>query len=124
MFNDWAVPVEGLRLQLHVNRVAPSTLPITVQRVERHPHAAQVFLPLDTGTYLVVVMPALADGGPDPSGACAWIMPPTLGIAYRPGVWHAGIVALDREASFSVLMWRGAEDDDVMAAVSPITITR
>lgn len=124
LYSDWAAPVAGLRPQLHVNRVAPSTLPLTVQQVERHPHAAQVFLPLDTGTYLVVVMPALTDGRPDPSNTCAWLLPPTVGVAYRPGIWHAGIVALDREACFSVFMWRGAADDDVMAAVTPITITR
>jgi ureidoglycolate lyase len=122
MFSEWAAPVVGLRPQLHVNRVAPSRLPVVVSQMERHPHAAQVFLPLDAGTYLVVVMPSLESGAPDVARACAWLVPPTLGVAYRPGVWHTGIVALDRESCFSVLMWRGAANDDEMTAVTPITV--
>ncbi|MBM3808356.1 MAG: ureidoglycolate hydrolase [Acidimicrobiia bacterium] len=122
MFSEWALPVTGLRPQLHVNRVAPSRLPLTVSQVERHPHAAQIFLPLDAGTYLIVVMPSLDSGAPDIVRACAWLVPPMLGVAYRPGVWHTGIVALDRESCFSVLMWRGAANDDEMAAVSPVTV--
>jgi ureidoglycolate lyase len=122
MFSDWAVPVEGLRPQLHVNRVAPSRLPLAVSQVERHPHAAQIFLPLDAGPYLVVVMPSLAGGAPDVASASAWLVPPTVGMAYRPGVWHTGIVALDRESCCSVLMWRGAANDDELTAVTPFTV--
>jgi len=123
MFSEWASPVTGLRPQLHVNRVAPHPWPVTVSQVERHPHAAQVFLPLDAGPYLIVVMPSLETGAPDVARACAWLVPPTRGIAYHRGVWHAGIVAVDRESCFAVLMWRGAADDDVMTAVTPMTIT-
>jgi len=122
MYSDWLAATPGLALQFHTNRVAPSALPLSVTGVERHPHAAQVFLPLDTGRYIVTVMAADAAGAPDPASARAFLLPPTLGVVYRAGVWHAGMTVLDREASFGVLMWRGAADDDVFAAIPPIEV--
>ena len=91
-------------------------------RVECHPHAGQLFLPIGVSRYLVTVMPADDTGGPDPTRALAFVVPGTVGVAYHAGTWHAGISALDTEASFAVLMWRGADDDDVFAPVSPIEV--
>jgi ureidoglycolate lyase len=122
LYSEWLAPVPGLRLQVHTNRVAAATAPLTVTRVERHPHAAQAFVPLDTGRYLVTVLPSTVDGAPDLDAARAFVLPPTLGVVYRPGVWHAGITALDREATFVVLMWRGAVDDDAFADVPPLLV--
>ncbi len=122
MYSDWLAAVPGLALQFHANRVAASSLPLTIDRVERHPHAPQVFLPLDVSRYVVTVMAADAAGAPDPVSALAFLLPPTLGVVYRAGVWHAGMTALDREASFGVMMWRGASDDDVFAAIPPVHV--
>lgn len=122
MYSDWLAPVAGLALQFHVNSVARSDLPLTVARMERHPHGAQVFLPLDVSRYLVTVMPAGADGGPDPAGVLSMILPGTTGVVYRAGAWHAGVTVLDRDARFAVLMWRGAADDDVFVPVPPLVL--
>lgn len=121
-FSDWLAPGAGLAPQCYTNRVSPAALPLTLERVERHPHAAQVFLPLMASRYLVTVMPSDAEGRPQPAQARAFVLPRELGVAYHPGVWHAGITALDAEASFAVLMWRGAEDDDVFATIPAIHI--
>lgn len=122
MYSEWLTPAAGLALQFHTNRVAASSLPLAIEGVERHPHAAQVFLPLDVRRYVVTVMAADAAGAPDPSTALAFLLPPTLGVVYRAGVWHAGITVLDAEASFGVMMWRGAADDDVFAAIPPVCV--
>ena len=122
MYSDWVAPVPDLALQFHTNRVAPSALPLSVTRVERHPRAAQVFLPLGASRYVVTVMPATADGRPDVALARAFVLPATLGVVYRAGTWHAGITALDHESSFAVLMWRGAADDDAFAAIPPLMV--
>lgn len=103
---------EGSAPVLHVNHFAPSTLRLTVTRLERHPVASQVFIPLDVSRYLALVMPSDASGAPDPSRALAMLMPGTLGIIYSPGVWHLGATVLDRPGSFAVLMWRGGRDPD------------
>lgn len=122
MFSSWLAPVGGLSLQFHTNRVAASSLPVTVERVERHPRAPQVFLPLRVTRYLVVVMPADAAGQPDPAASLAFAVPGTIGVVYRAGTWHASMTALDDDACFAVLMWRGAEDDDVVAAIPPVVV--
>jgi ureidoglycolate lyase len=122
MFGRWLEPVPGMVQQCHLNRVAPSTFPILVDQVECHPHAPQVFVPVGVSRYLVTVMPSDETGGPDPERALAFVVPGTLGVAYRPGTWHAGIAVLDAEASFAVLMWRGGVEDDVFAAIPPIEL--
>ncbi len=122
LYSEWLAPVAGLAPQCHTNRVTAAALPLTIDRVERHPHAAQVFVPLDAARYIVTVMAAGATGAPDPASALAFLVPPTVGVVYRAGVWHAGITALDTVASFVVLMWRGAADDDLFASVPPLVV--
>ncbi|HUU35996.1 MAG TPA: ureidoglycolate lyase [Vicinamibacterales bacterium] len=122
MYSEWLSPVDGLSLHFHTNRVEASRLPLTLDRMERHPHAAQAFLPLHGTRYMVAVMAANAEGQPDPASARAFLMPRTLGVIYHAGTWHAGMTALDDEASFAVLMWRGASDDDVLATIPPLVV--
>ncbi|HMO08426.1 MAG TPA: ureidoglycolate lyase [Paracoccaceae bacterium] len=119
MFSDWIAPVAGLAPQFHINHVAPAALPLRLDMVERHPHSAQAFVPMDVSRYLVTVMPEAADGRPDPAAALCFLMPGTMGVIYRRDAWHAGITVLDRPGAFAVLMWRGAVDDDVTAQVAP-----
>ncbi len=120
IYSDWLSPVAGLSLQFHLNHVAPVALPLTLTRVECHPQAAQVFLPVDVDRYLVTVMPGGA--APDPAGAISVVLPGTVGVVYRPGAWHAGMTVLGRPGHFAVLMWRGAVDDDRFADIAPLTI--
>lgn len=106
---------------LHVNRVVPSELPLTCDTVERHPRAAQCFLPLDVARYVVMVMPEDAEGGPSRDGARAFLVPGNRGVVFRPMVWHMGATVLDREGSFAVLMWRGGpQPDDQFRTIRPI----
>ncbi len=101
----------------HTNLVKPASLPHRVNRLEQHPHANQAFVPLDVSRYLVVVAPSNNEGQPLLDGMEAFLVPGHLGVIYRAGVWHAGASVLDRSGSFAVLMWRGAEDDDVFLDV-------
>jgi ureidoglycolate lyase len=122
LYSDWLAPVPGRSLQFHINHVAPSALPLALGRVEMHPYAAQVFLPLDVDRYVVTVLPG--KDAPDPAGALSVVLPGTVGIAYRPGAWHAGMTVLGRPGHFAVLMWRGGgSDDDRYAEIAPLTIT-
>ena len=122
MLDHWLEPVPGRKQQSHLNRVKPSTLPLTLDRVECHPHATQLFLPMGVSRYLVTVMPSDDTGAPDPGRAIAFVVPGCMGVAYRPGTWHAGIATLDAEGSFVVLMWRGGSDDDVFSTIAPLEV--
>jgi ureidoglycolate lyase len=123
MLSDWITPVPGLSLQFHINSVAVSALPTRLDQVERHPHSAQAFVPMDVSRYLVTVAPKDADGQPDAARVLCFLMPGSMGVIYRRDVWHAGITVLDRPGAFAVLMWRGAADDDVLAQITPRHIT-
>lgn len=121
-FGDWLAPVDDRELQFHVNHVPPSTLPLQVGQMERHPHAAQVFLPLDVARYLITVMPADANGAPDVAQALCFLLPGTIGVVYRTNVWHGQATALDRAGHFGVLMRRGGPQDDVFVDIPSLTI--
>jgi ureidoglycolate lyase len=122
LYSNWLTPVPNLALQFHINSVERSDLPLVLNQIERHPHAAQVFLPLDVSRYVVTVMPDRG-GLPDPAGVLSMILPGTTGVIYRPGAWHTGVTVLDRDGQFAVLMWRGASDDDVFAAIDPLIVS-
>ncbi|SMY06098.1 ureidoglycolate lyase [Flavimaricola marinus] len=108
---------------VHVNFVRQTPLPITASQVERHPYAAQCFLPLDVERYVVVVMPSNDNGDPDPSRACAFDMPGSIGVIYAPNVWHLGASVMERDGHFAVMMWRGgAQADDEFRHIPPITL--
>ncbi|MFC6646480.1 ureidoglycolate lyase [Granulicella cerasi] len=98
--------------RLHVNFVPQSMLPITATVLERHPHAAQIFLPLEASRYLIVVTPSLPDGSPDLARARCFVAPGNVGVVYRAMTWHMGATALDAKAHFAVCMWRNDRDDD------------
>lgn len=112
----------GLEPIFHVNHVPQASLPMTLDKLERHPHAAQCFVPLDVSRYLVTVAPSLADGSADLAGLRSFALPGSVGVVYAQGVWHAGASVLDRAGAFAVLMWRGANDDDVFTDIAPIQL--
>ena len=112
----------GLEAVFHVNNVLPATPPVTLAKLERHPHAAQCFVPLDVSRYLVTVAPSLPDGSADIAGLRTFLLPGSIGVVYARGVWHAGASVLDRAGAFAVLMWRGANDDDVFADIDPVQL--
>ncbi|GAC1338714.1 MAG: ureidoglycolate lyase [Acetobacteraceae bacterium] len=109
---------------LWVSRIStPGSLPLRVTTLERHPHSAQSFIPLDCHDYLVAVCPARADGGPDIAGLRAFIARRGQGIVYARNVWHHPMLALGGPALFAVSMATGSAMDDVFVPVDrPVTI--
>jgi len=110
--------------RLWVSRITtPATLPLRLAAMERHPHSAQFFIPLDTAGYLVAVCPALPGGAPDLAALQAFVAGPYQGVLYGLNVWHHPMVVLDRPACFVVSMAQGCADDDVFAGIdTPTTI--
>ena len=104
MFSDWLVPVEGLTLQFHINHVLPSPLPLQLTQVERHPHAAQAFVPLDVSRYGVIYGGAQKNIGP--AGVTFVIVRDDL---------------LDRQHPLcpSAFNWRNVADNDSMFNTPP-----
>lgn len=108
---------------LHVNHVLPQRFPIEIRGIERHPHAAQCFFPIDVARYAVMVLPSDETGAPLLDRALGFLMPGTMGVIFNPGVWHLGATVLDRIGHFTVLMWRGGpQQDDEFRTIAPITL--
>ncbi|HWJ73628.1 MAG TPA: ureidoglycolate lyase [Kaistia sp.] len=101
------------RARLNRSAFAPTPLPLTALRVERHLYSAQAFIPCGALRYLVLVVPPRAsDGMPDAARALAFAVPGTMGINYAPGVWHHPMTALDGPAEFVTLTFVDGTDGD------------
>jgi len=57
--------------------------PLTLRVMERHPYSSQTFIPMRVQRYLVIVAPDHPGGGPDMTGARAYIAAPDQGITFR-----------------------------------------
>jgi ureidoglycolate lyase len=118
MYSDW-LGGDALDPVFHTNAVQPSVLPLTLESLESHPHAAQCFVPLDVSRYLVTVAKSDANGGPALDTLETFLVPGTRGVIYGRGVWHASATVFDRIGHFAVLMWRGRVDDDIFIDIPP-----
>ena len=110
----------GLDFALDFYQVRPEGDRLEAVQAERHPHSAQIFIPMSAERYLVVVWP----DHPDASAARAFLAGPEDVVIYRPGVWHHGIVALGRDTLFASAMWRtrGGVDAEFHALAHPLGI--
>jgi len=107
---------------LSLYRVNASTLPFRADLFERHPLSSQVFLPMSSDEFLIVVAPDRG-GEPDIGAATAFLAPAGTGIHYRPGIWHVPLVTLGRAATFAMLMWEAGTADTVEHRLAvPLTI--
>ena len=86
-------------------RSTPLALPITIEKMERHPLSSQAFIPLSSNSYLVVVAPA---GVFDEKEIRAFLALPGQGVNYHRGVWHHYSLALGDVSDFLVID-RGGE---------------
>ena len=91
------------RPRLSMATVEPKALPLTAVKMERHVHSSQVFVPVDSAGYLVVVAPHGADGMPDLGKIRAFRVSGDTGLNYRADTWHHPLSALERTGRFAIL---------------------
>lgn len=113
----WTLPAgldaaEGTAPSLAVYRVSPSSVPVPVTELERHPRSVQAFVPMSAGRFLVVACPDAPDGEPDADGLRAFVGSAGQGIVYRRGCWHHPMVALDGAMDFAMLIWERGDAGD------------
>ena len=110
------------RLRASMSRLDPEPLPKAFPRMERHPHAVQLFLPMAGTCYLAVT--ALGADAPDLTTLDAFLVPCDVGIAYGIGVWHVPMTVLADPATFLVLMHRVSPelDEDWHTLREPIEV--
>jgi len=95
--------------------------PLRIARLERHRQAAQVFLPLGSQRFIVVVG-GVADS-PQWEGLRAFLSAPGQGVSLARGCWHHGLIALGDGDRFAVI--EGGDyrrDTEEVAAPGPIEL--
>jgi len=83
---------------------SPMTLPARIHQLERHMFSAQTFVPLRSGTYLVIVAPDRGGAGPDLERLEVFQADEGQGVCYHPRTWHHGLTVLSAPADFVVMM--------------------
>jgi ureidoglycolate lyase len=111
-------------VRLGLTTKVPSTLPLTITMLERHPFSTQTFIPLDVGRWVAVVAPSTPDGAPDEARCRAFMLGGDQAITYATNTWHMALTVLDRPGRLAVVMWRDdtAEDDEFRPLRAPLEI--
>ena len=83
--------------------IKTTTLPLTIQMLERHPHGSQAFIPMQGQAFLIVVAPSLNAQQPDIDQIHAFISDGSQGVNYRAGTWHHPLLTLESPSDFAVI---------------------
>jgi ureidoglycolate lyase len=106
-----------------LTKMPAGELPLRFALLERHEFSSQTFVPIDVGSWLVVVAPHAPDGGPDVDRVEAFLAKPAQGVSYRPNVWHGSLTVFDKVARLTVFMWLdGTQADEEAVAVQPFIV--
>ena len=85
----------------------PTSLPLRLDMVERHPLGSQAFVPLTPCHMVIVVAPP--GEGVEASELRAFVTNGRQGINYHRGTWHMPLIAFDAGQEF-LIVDRGGEE--------------
>jgi ureidoglycolate lyase len=85
----------------------PTSLPLRLDMVERHPLGSQAFVPLSPCKMVVVVAPP--EESVDTSALRAFVTNGRQGINYHRGTWHMPLIAFEAGQKFLIIDRRMGE---------------
>ncbi len=88
---------------------AATSLPLRVDKLERHPLGTQAFVPLQPCETVIVVAPPAEDV--NMSDLRAFVTQPRQGFNYHRGTWHMPLIALSVGDEFLVVDRGGSESN-------------
>ena len=80
------------------------SFPMKIDMMEKHPLGSQAFIPMMETTFLSFVAPR--GDLPDIKKIQSFIIPPKIGINYRPAIWHFPLISTEN-TDFLVIDRRG-----------------
>ena len=80
------------------------TFPMKIDMMEKHPLGSQAFIPMKETVFLSFVAPA--SDLPDINKIKSFIIPPKMGINYKPGIWHFPLISTE-DTNFLVIDRKG-----------------
>ena len=84
------------------------TFPIKIDMMEKHPLCSQAFIPMKETTFLCFVAPQ--GKSPEINKIQSFIVPPKMGINYKPGVWHFPLISTE-DTNFLVIDRKGTGEN-------------
>ena len=84
------------------------TFPMKIHMMERHPLGTQAFIPMKETTFLAFVAPS--GESPEIDKIQSFIIPPKMGINYKPGIWHFPLISTEN-INFLVIDRKGSGDN-------------
>ena len=94
--------------------------PMKIDMMEKHPLGSQAFIPMKETTFLVFVAPK--EEKPDLNKIEAFIIPPGIGVNYKPGTWHFPLISTE-DMNFLVVDRKGSGDNLVIENLDKENIT-
>lgn len=85
----------------------PTSLPLRLDMVERHPLGSQAFIPLSPCKMLVVVAPP--EASVEASALRAFVTNGQQGINYRRGTWHMPLISFEKGQKYLIIDRGGNE---------------
>ena len=82
--------------------------PMKIDMMEKHPLGSQAFIPMKETTFLAFVAPN--GDKPDLNKIEAFIIPPGIGVNYKPGTWHFPLISTE-DMNFLVVDRKGSGDN-------------
>jgi ureidoglycolate lyase len=104
------VSADGGRPCVSIYRATPYRLPLKIEMLERHPLGTQLFMPLHSQPFLIVVAPP--GDYIDSSMVRAFITNGRQGINYQRGTWHHPLIALGAQSEFLIVDRAGQANCD------------
>jgi len=84
------------------------SFPMTIDMMEKHPLGSQAFIPMKETTFLCFVAPP--GDKPDVNKIQTFIVPPKMGINYKPDIWHFPLISTE-DTNFLVVDRKGTGEN-------------
>ena len=94
--------------------------PMKIDMMEKHPLGSQAFIPMKETTFLAFVAPN--GDKPDLNKIEAFIIPPGIGVNYKPGTWHFPLISTE-DMNFLVVDRKGPGDNLIITNLDKENIT-
>jgi len=84
------------------------SFPMKIDMMEKHPLGSQAFMPMKETTFLCFVAPQ--GEAPDINKIKSFVIPPKIGINYKPGIWHFPLITTE-DTDFLVIDRHGSGEN-------------
>ena len=96
------------------------SFPMKIDMMEKHPLGSQAFVPMKETIFLSFVAPP--GDAPEINKIQSFIIPPKMGINYKPGIWHFPLIStentdflvIDRKGSGNNLIIHKFDNDKII----------